>query len=469
MMKKILSLILILALALSATACQESSSMDAEREAYLEEDTQAIYTSLLASFEEAEETKDLLSAVVAFADDNEIYYRTLSDSIVILIAPAMEGDSDAKEVTLQTSVSLDNAENSASNTAVILSALKNSDRSNRVVAIVTLQEGATYTGAALLPTSYLDTDCFLNITNSNKPRVYMDSAAVEVYEFTRSLTSESISDRKAYTITIEGLPECHNGDVGDSTINPLSRLYKILQWCENNSIDYRVCSFTAGSSYQDLPTSASVTIAINASDMTKFENKVNKLMASFYEDIADTDNADATYTMEQVDLPDTAITADDTTALLGLIYILQNNYDYLNQDEEGTTVGKHEMTYIHVSSTEACLALCSRFSSAKDMDDVNSTICDLAELTGFTVSQSTISPLWEMEEESTLLDTFSTYVEAAGITLKETTSYRNFECGIFLAANPDLPLLTIGIGKDNLTEVVVSLITYIEEDAESAE
>ena len=89
---KITTLLLAVVLLISMTACTNIGSMDKERAKAVSEAAEQTRTDLEEAFSAAATQEEMLDAVVAFADENEIYYKVVNNNSIILIKQAGEQD-----------------------------------------------------------------------------------------------------------------------------------------------------------------------------------------------------------------------------------------------------------------------------------------------------------------------------------------------------------------------------------------
>ena len=82
---KITALLLAVLLVFSLSSCAKISGLDKERAKAITEASEELRTSLTESFTAASSAEQLLDAIVAFADENEIYYKVVNNNIIILV------------------------------------------------------------------------------------------------------------------------------------------------------------------------------------------------------------------------------------------------------------------------------------------------------------------------------------------------------------------------------------------------
>ena len=464
---KAAALLLCLLMLILSAGCTSLNTLSKERSKALEEATGTLQESLTAAFTEAAEPADLLQAVIAFADDNEIYYKVVNDNTIILIKQATNETTDFPDVTMHCSISSADPEGSAAKAASILTALKESSNISRTTAILTLQDGLFYTGAMALPMDYLDTDFLLTVSGSESPVLFENSASLDTHKFTHSVTPVTIEGYKTYEITIDGLMRNTPAEIDEEQADPVLMLYEVLSWCEKSHIDYRLCSLDAGDAAATLPQSAAMTIAIDPTDINKFYNYMNGVVTAFKEEHGDGFEGPS-YAFHMTDPQQRVISPADTTDLIGLIYTLLSNNEYLSKGDVDQAVGRQDISLISVNTTGISITISCRFVDASSAHDESSAFKELGRLNNFTVSDHEIFPRWTHDQDSLVSKTFERSAKDARFTYQTDDTCDILETGVFAMKKPDLEQLAIGISPDNSGDLTKALVLFIETDEPSS-
>lgn len=464
---KITALLLAALLVFSLSSCAKISGLDKERAKAITEASEELRTSLTESFTAAASSEELLNAIVAFADENEIYYKLVNNNIIILVKQATSETTELPEITLHCSISSENIEGSAAKTAALLTALKEAANSSKTTVIISLRDGLFYTGAMALPTDYLETGYLVNVSDSDDPVLFKNSASLDTHRFSRDPQTEPLEGYKSYEISIQGLPRSTPAQIDEEQDDPVLMLYDILSWCEQTHIDYHLSSFKAGDSFETLPQSASLTISIDPTDTGKFQNKVYGMISSFNEKHNE-DAVPPSFTMHHIDALTSAVSTEDATDLVGLIYILLSNFDYLSKNEVETTVGRQDFSLVDVSDKSMNFTISCRFMDASKEHDDSSAFQELARLNSFSVLDREIYPRWTPEEESLLQMSFERCAEQAKLSPHSVSTVDILETGVFAMKNPDLQQLAIGIPPESCGDLTKALVLLIENGGQSA-
>lgn len=463
---KITALLLTVLLVISLTGCADISGLTKERAKTIKEDTEALRTALEEDFSLAASPAEMLDAVISFADENEIYYRQVNDNAVILIKQAPEDAAGAKDITMHCSISPDAVENSAAKTAAVLTALRDASHSSRTTAVITLRDGLFYTGAMALPADYLDTDYLINVSDSDNSVIFKNSASLDTHRFSHDLSTEPITGYKSYEINIEGLSRSTPEQIDEEQTDPVMILYEILNWCEQSHIDYRLSSFKAGDSVETLPQSASMTISIDPTDITKFQNKVYGMIQTFEEEHGETADAPV-FTIHHIEPLTSAISPSDTTDLLGLVYTLLSNFDYLSKNEADTTVGRQDFSLVDISGAGMSFTISCRFMDASKEHDDSSAFQELARLNNFTVLDREIYPRWTLDPESLDTMAFERYAEENKLSLTSVSTVDILETGVFAMKKENLSQLSVGISPEDCVKLTKTLVLFIETEGQA--
>lgn len=463
---KITILALTAALLVSLCGCNGIGNMSRDRETAIDEATAALQDDLTTAFTACESPQDMLDAVVSFADENEIYYKVINDNSVIVVKQAADESSDFPDITMHCSLSSEEPAESAAQSAAVLSALKEASNVSRTTAIITVRDGLFYTGAMALPLDYLSTDYLINLSDSESPAFYTNSVSLDTHRFTHSVTKETVDGHKAYELTLDGLARSTPEEIDEEQTDPVLIFYEILSWCESSHIDYHLVSLSAGDSAETLPQGASMTLLVDPTDIGKFQNKVYGMIDEFKEEHG-TEPDSPTFTLHHIDAPTQAISAADATELVGLIYTLLSNYEYLTCNETDKTVGRQDFSMVNISTSGISFTISCRFLDASAEHDDSGTFKELARLSGFDVQEREIYPRWTPEEESPVRMTFDRCADQAGLSLKEESTCEILETGVFAMKSPGLSQLAVGISPDDCSKAARALILFIETAGQS--
>ncbi len=463
---KITALLLVVLLLISLTGCTEISGLTKERAKAIKEDAEALRITLEEAFSLSESPSEMLDAVIAFADENEIYYRIVNDNAVILVKQAPEDTGDDATITMHCSISPDAAESSAAKTAAVLTALQDASNHSRTTAVITLRDGLFYTGAMALPADYLDTDRLINISDSDSAVLFKNSASLDTHRFSHELSTEPIADYKAYELSIDGLSRSTPEQIDEEQTDPVMILYEILNWCEQTHIDYRLSSFKAGDSVETLPQSAVMTISVDPTDVTKFQNKVYGMIQTFKEEHG-TSVDSPVFTLRHIEPLTRAIAPADTTDLLGLIYTLLSNFDYLSKNETDKTVGRQDFSLIDISEAEMNFTISCRFMDASEEHDDSSAFKELARLNNFNVLDREIYPRWTPDPESLTAMTFDRCAEEGRLAPKPASTVDILETGVFAMKKENLSQLAVGISPEDCANLTKTLVLFIETEGQA--
>lgn len=458
---RIAALLLVCLVVLSMTGCTSLNGLSKDRAKEITEASGELQASLETAFTEAEEPADLLTPLVDFADENEIYYKVVNDNTVIFIKKGAEETAESLNVTLHCSIAADDPAADAAKAAAVLTALDESSASTRTTAIITLRDGLFYTGAMALPSDYLETDYMINISDADGGAVFLNSASLDTHKFTHDVKTCSLKDYKSYEITIDNLPRSTPAEIDEEQADPVLMIYDLLSWCEQAHIDYRLSSFKAGDAAETLPQGASTIISIDKTDISKFQNHVAAAIESFKEEYGTGVDA-PTFTLSLVQPEEKAIDPADTTELLGMIYTLLGNFEYLSKDEIDRTVGRQDISLMDVSTNTMSFTMTCRFQDASKEHDDTSMFEELAALNNFSVLDREIYPRWSPDKDSLIRMTYERSAEEARLSVDPVTTCDILETGVFAMKKPELTQLAVGMSPDDCAKMSKALVLFIE-------
>ena len=138
--------------------------------------------------------------------------------------------------------------------------------------------------------------------NCTSSRIATVTGGYEEFLLTKDVQYTSPAYDNAYTITISGLPAQSFSSLSASDPNPIKILGDLLAYFKSHSTLFEVASFTGGTDADMLPASASVTIVVNESSLTRFENRMESEMEDFYSEYQDK-YPGVQYTVEPAQMP----------------------------------------------------------------------------------------------------------------------------------------------------------------------
>lgn len=457
-MKKLISVMLILALLIGVTAC---SSDDNESNEKLKDDLFAIYEELRPIYKgntTNEEVRDYLAGV---ADRYEIYNKKLPGDSLLLMKQADPHYQDTLPTTLQCSISTGTRHEDAQSASIALAVLKNIENHGQITVIITGEDYGKYYGAQSLPIKYLKTDNFINLRYEPKAQLITGSAATEDYILRSKAETEEISNGKAFEISIlSGEGTIKADQMGDYP-NPIMELGLLLSDCKNRGINLQIASIGGEFSPGKEPIYAKAVVVIQSDDEQRLLTRIESSIEDFENDYDDI-KPGINYTFAPVDLPKSALSHDSTTRLLSLIYTIDEGISGNVEDEDDKKVVANSGIEKISLSDAVNVNVVGRSLSKEEQDTIRSSYESIANLNSYSFSASVRNTLWNGPKENLLADSISIAANQSDLKLKSSTSLEDNECAIFAQKKEDLQAVSFGVNIQQGFEISKSLMLFLE-------
>lgn len=394
-------------------------------------------TEKLSAAVNFEEVADYLSD---WAQKNNIKIKTKNDKYIILSLPATEDGQDLESVTLQSSIALNNMDETLETVACMMSVMYSASTHGQLNAIFTSQVKGKPTGAREINKKYLDTDNFIRLYHSGKPALYDSIAGTSDIQAVHKLSEVEPAYTKAYKVTFDG-PGYISPYQHRSYPNPIQAIGDLLASCQSSSILFELASFRGGSDSMLLPKSASVTVVLQENDVEGFTRRFEKSFESISE-IYENSSETFSYKMEETKVPSRVISVKDTANIVSLMYTLTNG-TYFKSDD-GEIIAASNIGKISTDDHWFRLNLSAKSLDRGIMEEMTTEINTTCGLCDITYQEVFTEPIWMSSDKYSLVNTLSDNPEA-----KVSGTLEDIDASALIQIKKDLNLAIYGISLDN--------------------
>ncbi len=304
-------------------------------------------------------------------------------------------------------------------------------------AVFTTDEETGMFGADALDMSILKGRILLNI-DSEAEGILTAGCAGGARSTLRLPLHRETASGTAYRIAVDGLLGGHSGveiDKGRANANKL--LVDLLVQLPS----LRLVRINGGSKDNAIPRTCEAIILSDASDLRNaFDKAVSALLPTL-----PAGETDVTFTCEPVSSDCTALTAADSTALLGLVKDLPNGIQAMSRDIEGLVQTSLNLGILETSENCARITFSVRSSVGAEKVALTQQLSSLADKYGAAYSQAGDYPAWEYQPQSRLREVMiSTFEELYGRKPLVDVIHAGLECGIFSDRLEGLDAISFG-------------------------
>ena len=460
-MKKLISIIAIIAL-LSSTFLLSGCK---DEEITLSEKIETKITAYKTDLEDSADTLDTPEKVVKYlsnwASSKGITYINDGHANLIMEIETSEAYVSAPPTVVFCPYDALQIQNSIAPLSIGMYLAKNNENTGRLKVIFYNNTGNNFDGLRALSKEYITDNSNVFCLSSNSKNIWsMNTGASSSYEFKGKLEYTAPTKNKAYKVTIAGLP----GGVPDEKVgsypNPIKRLGNLLAQFKTNALIYELSDFSGGSAGGLYPESATMTVLIEADDFDKFQKRIDKDIEKFNDKILE-DYPDATYTYEEVSIPEQVMTADSMNAFVSLNYALLNGSYYRDEVEEKlisfTNIGS---ILLDSNSYTICAIANSRTKeSLAEIDNNYQLICGLSDV---AYKKTGSSELWSENTETQFAEQIC---EAYHAYSDKNMEFKDFvpvsSAPYARALNAKCNIVNLSVNEEKLEKYTGTLLTFM--------
>lgn len=391
------------------------------------------------------------------------------ENVIMSKAPAA-GYENGNSVNIQTSIGLTDMKERCLSIAMSLFLIENATENNFTRIIFTNNDKGDFSGAKGIDSRYLFTDYQVNLDWSYDKEesppaftVLNNSAGTSIGQMTQSLEYVASNYSNAYEISIKNLNGGNSGIISGQHPNPIKTIGDLLASCKSSGILFELGSFNGGSSPDTYPTNASITLAINDNDVSKFTKKVENAQNKFKDTYGDNEG-NYTYTIKEIDPLNQVLKLENTDSIVSLLYTLINGV-YLRDEETGETIATSNIGQISTLYNEFKLIACGRSvekNGLNQLKDAYNIIASLSDMNYLILGET---PVWESKDDNKLLNAVTTLgKDKYGIEPKILRSFAETENAYFIRNKYLIDIISIKINTDNYITQTQLLLDIIKEN-----
>ena len=493
MFKKIVSIIMAMAILLSLIGCGESAS-EVKSSLSAEITSKAIdeFISITKVPRPSYHLEHILEYLINFAKEHSFDYARDDYGNFWMDVPASSGYENAPKVILQGHMDMVCAaesdydidfENTGLNAKVdgntitadktslgaddgigvgIILAMVTSDAPHGPIrALITADEDVGLLGAQQLPAEALDADYLINIDHEKPMEIVYSSAGNLRWEATKEYGTKAQADgSEIIKISISGLQGGHSGlEINKNRLSANTVIKDLFNATKNEGIDFEIGSINGGTAQNAIAPQGEVIIAVPKEKSSKVKEISDKLISDYHSNYPD-EKLEINVSTEDVKCSN-FISNKDSLELLEVISSLPQGVLAMSQKNEGLVQTSANTGIIFVENGKCKIGQSTRSCVTKDMEDLRLKSDTMLKEKGYVCKIEADYPGWDGDADVSLVKLIkegyekSDSGEAAVIPI-----HAGLECSWFSRKREGIQMVSIGPRVDNAHTVQETL--YID-------
>lgn len=308
--------------------------------------------------------------------------------------------------------------------------------------VFTVQEEVGLCGALAFDASVLKAKRMIGLDSETEGETCTSSSGGNDLLITKPIRGED-NDSPVYVIEVTGLLGGHSGeciDKGRGNANKIAArvLYHLLK----GGKDIRLIEITGGLKNNAIPRECSVAFASSSS----FED-LYEMIQSYESDIKkelEISDPNLSITIHEEEC-DVCICAEDSEAVISIMYLAQNGMIEKSQAIEGLTTVSLNMGVVRTDDDCITIDYSIRSPLQSIREELSLQLELIASIYNAYVEVSNDYPGWDYDPDSQLRAQFKEfYLSYTGQVLKEVATHGGLETGAFKGKIPELDIITMG-------------------------
>ncbi len=463
-MKKIIILIVAACLlgitVFAVSTCDKTEEVDLSSK--INKKISAYRTDLSDSAETMTSSDSIQKYLSNWAESKGVAYETDDHGNIIMTVDSGEAYKNAPPTVLVCPYDAANFASCIDPVSVALYVVKNNEETGKLTVIFTEDTNHTFNGISEIDSKYFADNANVFCLNGGSKNMWSTATAgVSTYVLKDEVAHTDTKGNLAYKISIENL----SGGIPDEKIaaypNPIKELGELLAYFKTNSLIFELADIEGGNSGVLYPDSASVIIVIDEDDHEKFEKRMDTAIDNFNEKYGKHHKA-ATYAYEEVAIPDTVLSSEDTNSLISLLYTMIDGVYERNEDDEiisitniGAISCTDETYTIKVSGNSLTT------SGMTQIDLSYTTICGLSDVDSNKVYSVDGWTIEKPDENPFVQQVSAAFKEYSGDTMKYRDNILATNCSYIYEKNPNCNLMSITVNYKRIEKYAGTLITFL--------
>lgn len=315
-----------------------------------------------------------------------------------------------------------------------------------VEALFTVNEEIGLEGAQKLGKDMINGKMLVNLDSEDDGEIFVGCAGgvdtTAIFKYRRSFSPENFV---YYRVKVTGLLGGHSGgDIHLGRANA-NKLMARFVWACSKKWDIEVSSFNGGNLRNAIPREAEVVFGVHSDNAVGIEEYLSEyalMVKNEYKGV----EPGMELAIEKVDRPEYCIDSRTSLALVRALYSAPHGVVSMSRDLEGLVETSTNLAAVKMEGDDKIKVTTSQRSSVESLkEDIAGQVEAHFELAGAEVSHSDGYPGWAPNMESTIMKlSAESYEELFGVKPAIKAIHAGLECGLFLANNPDLDMVSIG-------------------------
>lgn len=315
-----------------------------------------------------------------------------------------------------------------------------------VEALFTVNEEIGLEGAQNLGKDMIKGGILINLDSEDDGEIFVGCAGgidtTAVFTYNRSFAPENFYYVR---IKVSGLLGGHSGgDIHLGRANANKVLARFMWEC-SKKWDIEVSSFNGGNLRNAIPREAEAIFGIHSDHKGEIEKALTKYTKEILNEYKGVEPS-MSLTVENVDRPEYCIDSRTSIALVRALYSAPHGVISMSRDLEGLVETSTNLAAVKMEGDDKIKVTTSQRSSVESRkNDIAGQVEAHFELAGAKVTHSDGYPGWAPNMESKIMQlSGQAYEELFGVKPAIKAIHAGLECGLFLAKNPGLDMVSFG-------------------------
>ena len=315
-----------------------------------------------------------------------------------------------------------------------------------VEALFTVNEEIGLEGAQNLGKDMINGTILINLDSEDDGEIFVGCAGgidtTAEFKYKRSLSPENFT---YFKVSVSGLLGGHSGgDIHTGRANANKVVARFIWECSQH-YDVEVCSFEGGNLRNAIPREAWSVFGVLSEHKAEVVRRLNKYAEAIRNEYKGVE-PQMNLVIEEVERPEYCIDSATSLALVRALYSAPHGVISMSRDIEGLVETSTNLAAVKMLEGDKIRVTTSQRSSVESRkDDIAGQVEAHFQLAGAEVSHSDGYPGWAPNMESTIMRlSAEAYEELFGVKPAIKAIHAGLECGLFLANNPNLDMVSFG-------------------------
>lgn len=338
------------------------------------------------------------------------------------------------------------ADNGIGMAAALAVMIDNTLQHGPVEALFTVNEEIGLEGAQNLGKDMINGTILINLDSEDDGEIFVGCAGgidtTAEFKYKRSLSPENFT---YFKVSVSGLLGGHSGgDIHTGRANANKVVARFIWECSQH-YDVEVCSFEGGNLRNAIPREAWSVFGVLSEHKGEIVRRLNKYAEAIRNEYKGVE-PQMNLVIEEVERPEYCIDSATSLALVRALYSAPHGVISMSRDIEGLVETSTNLAAVKMIEGDIIKVTTSQRSSVESRkEDIAGQVEAHFQLAGAEVSHSDGYPGWAPNMESTIMRlSAEAYEELFGVKPAIKAIHAGLECGLFLANNPGLDMVSFG-------------------------